>query len=108
MIFELFSRLYDETKDYTSRDMYIGERGWQDWMDVCADKGVDVGQLLTRIWDIAHMDIKALRGAMELSQGGMAKLYGIPKRTIENWEAGVNAPPPYLVKLLAYTVVGNA
>ncbi len=47
------------------------------------------------------MTIKQLRAATGLTQKAFAELTGIPKRTIENWEAGNRQPPDYLIKLLA-------
>ena len=44
--------------------------------------------------------IKIIRAATGLSQRGFAEHFGIPVRTVENWERGVNVPPPYVVGLL--------
>ena len=46
--------------------------------------------------------IKALRKSAQLTQKALSELLNIPKRTIENWEAGVNEPPAYLVELIEY------
>lgn len=48
--------------------------------------------------------IKAIRAGTGLSQASFARVYEIPKRTIENWEAGVRVPPPYLIRLLELAV----
>lgn len=48
------------------------------------------------------MGIKTLRTATGFTQKAFGELLNIPKRTIENWEAGVNEPPEYLVKLIEY------
>lgn len=47
-------------------------------------------------------DIKALRKTYGVTQKYLSDTIGIPVRTIQNWEAGVNTPPAYLVKLLEY------
>lgn len=44
--------------------------------------------------------IKAIRSATGLSQVAFAKEYGIPRRTIENWESGERKPPEYVITLL--------
>ena len=44
--------------------------------------------------------IKELREKYELTQAKLSELYGIPKRSIENWEAGCRKPPEYVVTLL--------
>ena len=46
--------------------------------------------------------VKSLRKASGLSQQKFAEYFGIPKRTIENWEAGVNHCAEYLVALMEY------
>ena len=44
--------------------------------------------------------IKELRARTELSQQAFSDKYGIPKRTIENWEQGQNPMTSYLYRLL--------
>lgn len=48
--------------------------------------------------------IRAIRAATGLSQVRFAERYGIPRRTIENWESGVRTPPPYVINLLQLAV----
>lgn len=48
--------------------------------------------------------IKAIRAKTGLSQAKFAEIYEIPKRTIENWEAGKRVPPEYVVNLLEFKV----
>ena len=48
--------------------------------------------------------IKTLRARTGLSQAKFADKYGIPKRTVENWEGGVNEPPTYVLRLLERVV----
>lgn len=44
--------------------------------------------------------VKALRKSTGLTQAAFSEKYGIPKRTLENWEGGVNKPPEYVYKML--------
>ena len=46
------------------------------------------------------MTIKEARQAAGLSQAEMSRLFEIPKRTIESWEAGERKPPVYVEKLI--------
>ncbi len=46
------------------------------------------------------MTIKEAREKAGWSQAVMAQIMGIPKRTIENWESGVSAPPQYVSDLI--------
>ena len=55
-------------------------------------------------FDDAKEEIKRIRTASGLSQAAFAKAYGIPRRSIENWESGASTAPEYVVKLLAYAV----
>lgn len=48
------------------------------------------------------MTVKELRKASGMTQQQFGDYFGIPKRTIQNWEAGVNKCPEYLLKLLEY------
>lgn len=48
------------------------------------------------------MTITELRTAANMSQKVFAEYFGIPKRSVENWDSGVSKPPEYLVKLIEY------
>lgn len=46
------------------------------------------------------MDIREMRTRLGDTQSGFSERYGIPFRTVQNWEAGVRKPPEYVTKLL--------
>ncbi len=46
------------------------------------------------------MTIKEIRALTGLSQGKFADRYGIPVKTLQNWEIGRTRPPEYVLKLL--------
>lgn len=48
------------------------------------------------------MDFKELRKASGMSQRKYAEYFGIPRRTIENWDSGINECAPYLIDLMKY------
>lgn len=48
------------------------------------------------------MTVKELRTAAGMTQKDFSEYFGIPKRTIENWEGSKSEPPEYLVKLIEY------
>jgi DNA-binding transcriptional regulator YiaG len=48
------------------------------------------------------MTFKELRIKSGMRQREYAEYFGIPKRTIENWEADVSRCPTYLLKLMEY------
>lgn len=43
---------------------------------------------------------KALRLRLGLTQTGMTERFGIPRRTIQEWEAGRRVPPEYVLRML--------
>ena len=46
--------------------------------------------------------IKELRQKTGLSQSKYSAKFGIPVRTLQQWEQGISAPPEYLVRMMAY------
>lgn len=53
------------------------------------------------------MTIKEARLRAGLTQQQMSDLFQIPKRTIENWEAGDRKPPEYVVSLIIYRLTAE-
>ena len=49
-------------------------------------------------------EFKELRKKTRLTQAAFAERYGIPKRTVENWESGTNRPPGYVLRMLKQIV----
>lgn len=48
------------------------------------------------------MKVKELRRRASMTQQEFSDYFGIPKRSIENWEAESRTPPDYLVSLMEY------
>ena len=46
------------------------------------------------------MTIKEAREQVGMSRAEMSRLFEIPLRTLENWDAGINTPPPYVENLI--------
>ena len=49
-------------------------------------------------------DIRALSG---LSQAAFARAYGIPRRTVEEWERGSRSAPAYVMEMLLFAVLSD-
>ena len=49
----------------------------------------------------AQKQIRAIRARTGLSQEAFSRVYEIPRRTIQDWEAGRRNPPPYMITMLA-------
>lgn len=48
--------------------------------------------------------IRQLRSETGLNRKKFSEVYGIPVRTLEEWEAGRRNPPEYVVRMLSYVV----
>ncbi len=48
------------------------------------------------------MNIKELRKKAKMTQKAFAEYFGIPHRTVQNWEGGQNQCPQYLLDLIEY------
>lgn len=48
--------------------------------------------------------IRSIREKTGLNRREFSDKYGIPVRTLEEWEAGRRTPPEYVVRLLSYVV----
>lgn len=48
------------------------------------------------------MEFTELLALSGMSQTAFAKYFGIPLRTVQNWKAGVNKCPDYVIALMAY------
>lgn len=49
--------------------------------------------------------IKEIRKMTGLSQAKFSKKYNVPVRTLQNWEAGKNSPPLYVIELLEFKIM---
>ena len=54
--------------------------------------------------ELQQMELHMLRKEIGLNRREFATEYGIPLRTVEDWEHGKRKMPPYLLRLLAYKV----
>lgn len=97
-----FVRLYEEASGYSNLDMYVAERGWQEWMD---EYDVDaISEILEKIYTISRMSMRELREWSGYYLAEMSRAYRIPLRTLENWNSGKIAPPEHFVLLFRYAV----
>ncbi len=45
-------------------------------------------------------DIKGLRTHLKMSQSQFGQYFGIPLRTVQNWESGQSSPPLYVIDMM--------
>lgn len=50
------------------------------------------------------MTTKEIRAILGVTRAEFSRLYGIPVRTLEDWDAGRRHPPEWLLKLLERVV----
>lgn len=53
------------------------------------------------------MTIKELRSSTGLSQTKFSERYGIPRRTLEDWETGRRTPPEYVLDMLTFIIASE-
>lgn len=51
---------------------------------------------------------KRIRDILGISRSEFSRRYNIPRRTLENWDAGIQNPPPYVFELLERAVREDA
>lgn len=99
-------RLIDEAMDdYTSADgqleLYIHERGWQEWMGAFPeDQPQLITDTLTTIFTYARGGSRAVREELGLTQVMFAEAFGVSRRTVEDWETGRRNMPRHLLALI--------
>lgn len=54
--------------------------------------------------NIINQQIVDIRNEMGLSRKAFSEHFGIPLRTIEDWEAGRRTPPEYIPRLIKYQI----
>ena len=64
------------------------------YKDVSGDDSMDISE-----------KIKELRKKTGLSQSKFYAKFGIPVRTLQQWEQGISSPPEYLVRMMAYIML---
>ena len=81
-------------------------------MDIYVDNVYELVYTLIKYKDVFGDDdmdisekIKELRKKTRLSQSKFSAKFGIPVRTLQQWEQGLSAPPDYLVRMMAYIML---
>lgn len=110
MTYNDFRTIWHSALDYTTdqRDLYIAERGWQSWMDEFGDDTAAIICTLDSIYDMAHMGCKGIRALTGLSQQAFCMAYGLPRRTVEDWESKRREPPTHSLMMLGFAVLSDS
>lgn len=103
MKYELFVELYREALEYENLDMFIGERGWQTWMEAYSIE--TVAEMLKSIYFLAHSPLREIREHYGYkSRTKFSTAYGLKLRTVENWEGGQREISEHDKMLIAYSL----
>ncbi|QGX01537.1 helix-turn-helix domain-containing protein [Streptococcus ruminicola] len=97
MKFELFKQLYSEALEGKNLELYVSERGWQEWMDDYSQEKIK--DILNTIHTLANNNLKNTR---RVSRAEFSRRYHIPIRTLEDWENEKRTPPIYVKMLIDY------
>lgn len=100
MNYKTFMSLYSEALSFDDVDEYVLHHDWSDWMDSYSEN--EIGSLLQRIYKMAHSPLSKTRG---MSQAEFSRLFGIPVRTVQDWDAGRRNPPSYVKQLICYALL---
>lgn len=102
MTYKLFLSLYSEALSYADTDMFISERGWQEWMSDFPEE--KLGSMMHAIYFLANSDLKTIREKYGYSRAAFSRLFNIPIRSLENWDSGSRQMPDYLKILICYAL----
>ena len=96
--FNVFSQAFRLARGCETESQYI---------QACTDAGLEAKEdILKRIYAIAKMSWRERREKiLGISRAEMHRQYGIPLRTLEDWEAGKYKPADYVETLIAYTLL---
>ena len=99
-----FARLLLDVGEFETMDDYVADCGG-------SVDGQDVA-LLPVIWRMGRGGVKAIRAESGLSQKDFARAYGVPRRTLQNWELPEESPehrecPAYMARLMGYAVLSD-
>ena len=77
------------------------------YIQACTNAGLEAEKdILKRIYAIANLSLRGRREKiLGISRAEMHRQYGIPLRTLEDWEAEKYKPADYIEILLAYTLL---
>lgn len=100
--FIIFTRLYNEAKDYEDVDYYIAERGWQEWMENFDPD--TIVKILNEIYGMAKEGVKKPQKQLGICRSELAMRFQIPLRTLENWANEVTRPSEFVETMLEYII----
>lgn len=99
-------KLIQDAISTPDRDAFVSDwalsSAWGD--EPTAPIPVDRVQYLAKLWEDVRKSVAELRAMTGLTQGKFAAWYGIPPRTVQNWESGASNAPEYVRLMLVRLV----
>ena len=96
---------FQEAPHYTEQDAFVSDlilsAVFLDPDDAEAQPDLSLVEPLRRIWDAACLPFADFLRVLGLSQTGLARRYGIPLRTVQDWAGGRRNPPGWVRLMLA-------
>lgn len=98
-----FCVIFNEACNDNNKEVFVSDWALSSIFDGNEDL-IKLSEEIAAIWDVAHLSIKDIRARTGLSQVKFSLRFCIPRRTLENWEMGVNECPDYTRLMLAQLV----
>lgn len=104
MTYKNYLALVGECKNYDTADAILAEYGYPadcEWTAAGLAKAFDI------IFVVSRLDITKL---IEIGGGNLSafgRTYNIPRRSLQNWAAGVRKAPEYVIQLIGYTLISE-
>lgn len=103
MKYNLFATLFNEAREYENFDMFLGERGWQEWMNDYSEESIV--PIMRKIFTLGKKRIAdIIKDYKNMCKDSFLGECGIPYRTLQNWALGTREPAPYVISLIAYAI----
>ena len=103
--YETYVQLFLEAEEYDNYEMYVAERGWQEWMNAFESEPDSISHILKAVYSLRTMSLQDMRSAAGIpSRVAMSRSYRIPLRTQENWDTEDSTILQHTLLLVSYTI----
>lgn len=104
MDFKYYQSLVDDAQGSDNKELWVAEYGYP---ADCPYEPEQLLEVLSIIYDVAHMDIKPLvTRANGLTR--FAEEFRIPYKTAKKWQYGERMLPEHELRLIGYVLVADA
>ena len=103
MDFNYYQSLVDDAQESNNKDLWVAEYGYP---ADCPYEPDELIEILSIIYDVAHMDIKPLVArANGLTR--FAETFRVPYPTAKKWQYGERMLPEHELRLIGYALISN-